>query len=143
MNRKSTSLFVLSLIVLFVQLTPDDVCEAQVFETTYTTFNAPIPLQPVAWSYDSGVRTVGVQTTYAAFYAPQVPVVPLASGPVTTVSAYYVPTVPVTQQFIVPVVPTHQRFHRHFRKHHRHRVSTVNVAVVPSVALRPVYWLPW
>ena len=72
---------------------------------------------------------VPVQVNYPAYYAPQVPVVPMAVGPVPTMSAYYVPTVPVVQSYYAPVVRAR-------------RVRRFSVPVAPA-AVYPVYWLPY
>jgi len=72
---------------------------------------------------------VPIQVGYPAYFAPQVPVVPVVPGPVQTVSAYYVPTVPVIQAFYAPMVPAR-------------RVRRYSVPVAPMV-IHPVYWLPY
>ncbi len=64
--------------------------------------------------------------SYPAYFAPQVPVVPFATGPVPTVSAFYVPTVPVYQVYPSAAVPV-----RRFRRH--------AVSVAP-IMIHPVYW---
>lgn len=74
-------------------------------------------------------KKVRVQVGYPAYFAPQVPVVPVVPGPVQTVSAYYVPTVPVVQSFYAPVVPVH-------------KVRRYSVPVAPMV-IHPVYWFPY
>jgi hypothetical protein len=75
------------------------------------------------------VTAIPVQVSYPAYYAPQVPVVPVAAFPVPTVSAYYVPTVPVRQVYYAPVVSV--------RRLRRHSV------VIAPVAVHPVYWSPY
>ena len=72
------------------------------------------------------VTPMPVQVNYPVYYAPQVPVVPMAAYPVPTVSAYYVPTVPVTQTYYAPVVPLR-------------RIRRYAVPVAP-VVVQPVYW---
>ena len=47
-------------------------------------------------------RSVAVQVGYPAYFAPQVPVIPMSAVPVPTMSAYYVPTVPVVSNFMAP-----------------------------------------
>ena len=74
-----------------------------------------------------------MQMTYAAFFAPQVPVVPMAYGPVPTVSAYYVPTVPVTQTVFTPVAAVHKWKHHH---------KKARVWIRP-VTMYPVYWMQY
>ena len=70
---------------------------------------------------------IPVQATLPTFYAPQVPVVPMANGPVPTMSAYYVPTIPTTQMFCAPVI--------------RYGVlRRQNAVVLPSAVIHPVYW---
>lgn len=72
---------------------------------------------------------VPVQVNYPAYYAPQVPVVPMAYGPVPTMSAYYVPTVPVAHAYYANVVPAR-------------RVRRYAIPVAPTM-IHPVYWLPY
>jgi len=49
---------------------------------------------------------VPVQVGYPAFYAPQVPVVPMSPVPVPTMSAYYMPTAPVVPAYVAPAYST-------------------------------------
>ena len=74
------------------------------------------------------VATVPVQVNYAAYYAPQVPVVPMSPWPVPTMSAYYVPTIPVVQAYYAPAVTVR-------------RARRYAVPVAPA-AIYPVYWRP-
>ena len=88
----------------------------------------PIPSQPMHCNGCSTLQPVPL--TYPAFFAPQVPVVPMAGGPVPTMSAFYVPTAPVTQTVIAEFRPA--------RKLHRRR----GTPVIP-IMVHPVFWLPY
>jgi len=96
-------------------------------------YMAPAPIvtvqKPKCCQRSYYVSAVPVQVNYAAYYAPQVPVVPMAYGPVPTMSAYYVPTAPVVQTYYAPVVTTR-------------RARRNTIAVAPAV-IHPVYWLPY
>jgi hypothetical protein len=73
--------------------------------------------------------TVPVTVNYPAYYAPQVPVVPMSYGAVPSMSAYYVPTAPLAQTYFAPVLPV--------KMSRRYAVSALPVVV------QPVYWMPY
>ncbi len=108
-----------------------DHCEAQMPLPVYL---APTPVVKVQRSFLHH-RTYYAPTAVAypavttAYYAPQVPVVPMATEPVPTMSAYYVPTVPVVQPYYSTVIP-------------RRRLRHYAVPVAPAV-IHPVYWAPF
>lgn len=115
-----------SALLFSLALSSIDLCQAQ---TPVRVYVEPAPVvtvsRPIYHHRIYYAPTVPAQVTYTTYYAPQVPVIPMASVPVRTVSAYYVPTVPVVQQYAVPVVRA-RRARRYW---------------VPAVAVRPVYWV--
>jgi len=115
-----------------------DVSQAQIPLPVYLAPAPVVTVQKTRHHHRSYyVSAVPVQISSPAYYAPQVPVVPMAYGPVPTVSAYYVPTTPVVQTYYAPVVTT-TRKHRHRRQ----TVTVAPVAVAPAV-IHPVYWYPY
>jgi hypothetical protein len=122
------SVSVLGVAILTTLIGSISVAQAQIPLPVYTV--------PLPTTHDTGhgfrhgaghAQMVPVDAMMPAFYAPQVPVIPMANGPVPTMSAYYVPTVPVTQTFYAPVIRT-GRFRRHFNP------------VLPSAIIHPIYW---
>ncbi len=85
--------------------------------TSDTGFGQTFVIEPAPTGYVTAYRgsyyayppVVAVPTTYTAYYAPQVPVVPMTVAPVPVVSAYYVPT--TTVYYSAPVFPV-RRFRR-------------------------------
>jgi hypothetical protein len=120
---------IVAVVVLSLFFCGVDQSHAQIPLPVYQT-SGPVFVvhRPLFHHRKRALAAVPVQVNYAAFYAPQVPVVPMAYGPVPTMSAYYVPTVPVTQTFFAPVVYANKR------KLRRHSVP------VAPVAIHPVYW---
>ncbi len=123
------AIFSAALLLAFIADT--DVSQAQIPLPVYVAPSPVVAVQTTRHHHRTYYASaVPVQVSYASYYAPQVPVVPMAYGPVPTVSAYYVPTTPVVQTYYAPVVTTTRRLRR------------TTVAYAPAV-VQPVYWLPY
>ena len=114
-------------VMAFVFLSGSESVEAQVVPAYY-----PMPVTTVVTAKprvfprcNSYRPVVPVQVGYPAYFAPQVPVVPMSPVPVPTMSAYYVPTAPVVATYSAPVYPVR-------------RVRYYSPSMVPAVVY-PVY----
>ncbi len=136
MVKTNTTLTIYSAIFFATVFFSVDYCQAQMPLPVYL---APTPVAKVQTTFLQH-RAYYTPTYYAptvvyppitrAYYAPQVPIVPMATDPVPTISAYYVPTIPVVQPYYAAVVPRRLRA-RHYA-----------VPIAPAV-IRPIYWMPY
>jgi hypothetical protein len=133
-SPQTFAIFSAALVLAFLANT--DVSQAQIPMPVYVASAPVVTVQKTRHHHRTySVSAVPVQVGYASYYAPQVPVVPMAYGPVPTVSAYYVPTAPVVQTYYAPVITT-------TRRHRRTTVSYAPAVVQPAV-IHPVYWFPY
>ncbi|MCH2180474.1 MAG: hypothetical protein MK108_00585 [Mariniblastus sp.] len=127
MNKPMKMLAILVTVVATFSLSQLDTAEAQVVTAYYPPAAvAVVPARPRLLPRCTTYRpVVPVQVGYPAFYAPQVPVVPMSPVPVPTMSAYYMPTAPVVPAYVEPVYSTR-------------RVPYYPAPVLPAVVY-PVY----
>ena len=137
MIKSPQTLAIFSAALLMAFLVNIDVSQAQIPMPVYVASAPVVTVQTRHHHRTRYVTAVPVQVNYPAYYAPQVPVVPMAYGPVPTMSAYYVPTVPVVQTYYAPVVTTTRRHH------HRKTTVTYSPAVIQPAVSYPVYWFPY
>lgn len=86
-----------------VSLTQTEATHAQLVPTYFPAPVEVVTARPRPFSCcKPSRRAVAVQVGYPAYFAPQVPVIPMSAVPVPTMSAYYVPTVPVVSAYLTP-----------------------------------------
>ena len=128
MNKSIRTFGVCFAIAFALQLCYLDQAHSQSFNEPMA-FAASTINSPAACRHCYQPTYVAAMMVTPAFYAPQVPVVPMAYGPVPTVSAYYVPTVPVVYPVVAEVVPVRKHRHHHWHKHRK--ATVVPVAIYP------------
>ncbi|MDG2186495.1 MAG: hypothetical protein P8K79_12515 [Mariniblastus sp.] len=105
--KKPIRLFAILMTVMgTVSLSQLETTEAQLVTAYYPARVTVVTARPRLFPRCTTYRpVVPVQVGYPAYYAPQVPVVPMSPVPVPTMSAYYVPTAPVVTAYMAPVYP--------------------------------------
>ena len=106
MKKPIRLIAILMTVIGTVSLSQLETTEAQLVTAYYPAPVTVVTTRPRLFPRCTTYRPViPVQVGYPAFYAPQVPVVPMSPVPVPTMSAYYVPTAPVVTAYMAPVYP--------------------------------------